>query len=89
MHLRRQRLEPPVADRLVAARVLLEVRDARDLEPDEEGGVVRDSLRVGLREAHRDVGREREALHGRDSRILECQLPHSQSSSGSDSRASS
>ncbi len=64
----RQRLEPAVADRLVAAGVRLEVLDAGDLEVDDEGGVVRDSLRVGLREADTDLGREREALHARSLR---------------------
>ena len=43
--------------------MLREVRDARDLEPDEERGVVRDALRVGLGEADEDLGREVEAVH--------------------------
>ena len=43
-----------VAQPLVAARVLLEVVDARDLEPDEVVRVVRDPLRVRLGEPHPD-----------------------------------
>jgi hypothetical protein len=54
-HARRQRLDPVRSDRPVAARVLCEIRDARHLEPDEVGGVVGDSLGVGLREAHPDL----------------------------------
>ena len=54
---------PLVAQRLVAARVLAQVLDARDLEPDEVRRVVRDALRVGVREADAHVGREREPLH--------------------------
>ena len=71
-HLRRQRLEALVPMGLVAARVSLEVLDPRDLEPDEEGSVVRDPLRVRLREPHPDVRREREAVHGRNPRIAAC-----------------
>ena len=63
MDLGRQRLETPLADRLVAACVFREVRDAGDLEPDDERRVVRDALRVRLGEADPHVGREREALH--------------------------
>ena len=63
--LRRQRLDPSIADRLVAAGVRLEVGDARDLEPDDERGVMRDALRVRLREPDPHVRREREAVHGR------------------------
>src|SRR4029079_4731260 len=43
--------------------VPLEVLDARDLEPDEVVRVVRDPLRVGLREAHFEVRCETEAVH--------------------------
>ena len=46
-----------------------EVVDARDLEPDEVDGVVRDALRVGLREAHPHLGREAEAPRGELSTI--------------------
>ena len=63
MHLRRQRLDPLRLDRQVAAGVLREVLDARDLEPDDERGVVRDPLRVRLGEADEDLGREPEAFH--------------------------
>ena len=62
----RQRLDPLRLDRQVAAGVLGEVRDARDLEPDDERGVVRDPLRIRLGEADEDVGREvvtLDALH--------------------------
>lgn len=61
--LRRECLDAPVADRLVAARVGGEIRDAGDLEPDDERSVMRDALGVGLGEADADVGRERETLH--------------------------
>ena len=46
---------PVVAQRLVAAGVLAQVLDARDLEPDEVRRVVRDPLRVGVREADAHV----------------------------------
>ena len=59
----RQRLDPLRLDRQIAAGVLGEVRDAGDLEPDHERGVVRDPLRVRLGEAHEDLGREVVALH--------------------------
>ena len=52
------RLDAVVAQRLVAAGKRAEVLDARDLEPDEVGGVVRDPLRVGLGEAHAYLGLE-------------------------------
>ena len=63
VHLGRQRLDPLLLDRPVAARVLGQPADARDLEPDDEGRVVRDPLRIRLREADDDVGREVVALH--------------------------
>ena len=62
MRLEHERLDPLVAQPLVAARVLLEVVDAGDLEPDEVVRVVRDALRVGLGEAHAHLGREVEAV---------------------------
>jgi NAD-dependent protein deacetylase/lipoamidase len=65
VRLDRQRLEALVANRLVAAGEPGEVVDARDLEPNEVGGVVGDSLGVGLGEAHDDVSGEVESLHGR------------------------
>ena len=54
VRLEHERLDPLVAQPLVAARVPLEVVDAGDLEPDEVVRVVRDALRVGLGEAHAD-----------------------------------
>ena len=68
----RQRFDAAVADRLVAACVPLEVRDARDLEPDDERGVVGDALSVRLREADPHVRREREAVHGANPTIRPC-----------------
>ena len=56
MRLEHERLDPEVAQPLVAAGVLLEVVDARDLEPDEVVRVVGDALRVGLGEADPDLG---------------------------------
>ena len=88
-HLGRQRLDAAVADRLVAAGVRLEVRDARDLEPDDEGRVVRDALRVRLREADADLGREREAVHGANTTIRACRPTPWRRSSASGSPASS
>ncbi len=63
MRLEHERLDPVVAQPLVAAGELLEELDARDLEPDEVVRVVRDALRVGLGEAHLDRCREAEAVH--------------------------
>ena len=63
VRLGRQRLVPVGLDAPVAAAEPGEVVDARDLVPDEVGGVVGDALRVGLREADGDLGREAEALH--------------------------
>ena len=60
VHLGRQRLDPLLLDRPVAARVLGEPADARDLEPDDERRVVRDPLRIRLREADDDLGRNSE-----------------------------
>ena len=53
-----QRLVPVGLEALVARAEAGEVLDARDLVPDEVGGVVGDALRVGLGEAHRHLGRE-------------------------------
>ena len=61
--LERQRLDAAVAKRLVAAGEGAQVLDARDLEPDEVGRVVRDPLRVGVGEADAHRHREGEALH--------------------------
>jgi acyl-CoA dehydrogenase len=57
------RLDPVVAEGLVAARERAQVLDARHLEPDEVGGVVGDPLRVGVGEPDAHRSREREALH--------------------------
>src|SRR5581483_427755 len=54
MRLEHERLDPLVAEALVAAGVALEELDARHLEPDEVGRVVGDPLRVGLGEADAD-----------------------------------
>ena len=56
----------------VAAAEAREVVDARDLEPDEVDGVVRDALRVGLGEAHAHLGREVEVHGAADSTIDPC-----------------
>ena len=58
-----ERLDPLVAERVVAARELLEIRDPRDLEPHEVVRVVHDSLSVRLGEAHGNVGVEVEPVH--------------------------
>ncbi len=55
----RERLHASVADRLVAACMRGQIGDACDLEPDDEGRVMRDALRIGLGEPDRDVRRER------------------------------
>ena len=68
VHLRRQRLDSLRLDRQVAAGMLRQVRDPRDLEPDDERGVMGDALCVGLGEADEDLGREVVALHWPDSR---------------------
>ena len=61
----RQRLDPLRLDRPVAAGVVGQVRDARDLEPDDVRRVVGDALRVGLGEAHADVvGAPESVRHG-------------------------
>ena len=65
VHLGRERLDPSRLDRQVAAGVLRQVRDAGDLEPDDERRVVGDRLRVRLGEADRDLGREVEAFDER------------------------
>jgi hypothetical protein len=50
-----ERLDPRLAERAVAAGVVLEVVDAADLEPDEVGRVVRDPLGVRLGEADTEL----------------------------------
>ena len=63
VRLDRERLVALLLDAPVAVRVAGEIRDPRHLEPHEVDGVVRDSLRVGLREADADLRLEVEALH--------------------------
>src|SRR5258708_37872750 len=63
MRLEHERLDALVAELLIPARVLLEKRDARNLEPDEVVRVVCDTLRVGLGEPHSDLCGERVTLH--------------------------
>jgi hypothetical protein len=58
----RHGLDAVVPERRIAASEAIEVVDARDLEPDEIFGVVRDALRVGLGEADPDLGLEVEAV---------------------------
>jgi hypothetical protein len=76
-----ERLDPTVAQRLVTAGERAEVFDARDLEPHEVGRVVRDPLRIGVREAHAHRRREGEAVHERqyldmsDERLSDPSLP--------------
>jgi hypothetical protein len=65
VRLDRRRLDPVVAERLVAAGERRQILDPSHLEPDEVDGVVSDPLRVGLREADRDLGCEAVALDRR------------------------
>src|SRR3954447_22509229 len=58
-----ERLEAPVPERGGAAGELLEVGDARDLEPDQVVRVVRDALGVRLGESDANVRAEAEAAH--------------------------
>src|SRR5207248_3573268 len=64
VRLDRERLDALGPQPGIAAAEPGEVVDPGDLEPDEVDGVVRDSLRVGFREAHLEAGREAE-LHDR------------------------
>jgi len=66
---RGERLDAPVADPLVAAGVRSEIRDARDLEPDDERRMVRDALGIGLGEPDAHVGERGEPFHGTNPRI--------------------
>jgi hypothetical protein len=61
--LEHQRLDALIPQRLVAARELAQVLNARDLEPDDVGGVVRDALGVGIRKTHPDRDREGVTVH--------------------------
>jgi NAD-dependent deacetylase len=63
-----ERFDPLGAQLGVAAGVLLEIGDARDLEPHEVVRVVGNSLRVRLGEAHAHVRREPVAVHAGESR---------------------
>jgi NAD-dependent deacetylase len=63
VRLQDERLEAFVAQPLVAVRELLEVLDARHLEPDEVARVVGDPLGVRLGEANADLGCETEPVH--------------------------
>ena len=63
MRLGHGRLESAGLEFAVPAREVSQVVDARDLEPDEVGAVVRDALRIRLREADAHLGRKRETLH--------------------------
>jgi hypothetical protein len=56
-------LQPEVSQALVPTGRLLEMLDARDLEPDEVVRVVRDPLRVGFREADANICLEGESAH--------------------------
>jgi hypothetical protein len=76
VHLDGERLDSLRLDGEIAAGVLRQVRDTRDLEPDDERRVVRDRLRVRFGEADRDLGREVEAFdellsHGRTLAVME------------------
>src|SRR3954471_15087981 len=63
VRLEHERLEPGLAQSRITAGELLQVRDARDLEPDEVVRVVRDALGVRLGEPNAHVGAEAEARH--------------------------
>jgi NAD-dependent deacetylase len=65
----RHRLDPLFSKGRVSAPETGEVVDARNLEPDEVLGVVRDPLRVGLGEADPDLGVEVEAVDGETLRM--------------------
>jgi hypothetical protein len=64
VRLDRHCLDAVLAERRVAAAEARQVVDARDLEPDEILGVVRDSLGVGLGEPDPELGVEVEAVDG-------------------------
>jgi len=61
--LEHERLEPAVAQRLIAAGVLPQVLHTGDLEPHEVRRIVGDALGVGVREADAHGRRERVTLH--------------------------
>ena len=62
--LEHERFESLFAQSGISTRVLRQVRDARNLEPDEVIGVVGDPLRVRLGEADGHLGAEAEIVHG-------------------------
>ncbi len=64
VRLDRQGLDALLDQTAVAARKARQIGDARDLEPVEVDGVVRDPLRVRLAEADTQIDREVVALHG-------------------------
>jgi NAD-dependent protein deacetylase/lipoamidase len=71
VRLEHDRLEAGGLQCRVTAGELLEVGDARDLEPDEVVRVVRHTLRVGLGEADAHVGAEADLAQGRHSTTVE------------------
>src|SRR2546423_10141864 len=71
MRLEHERFQAGLAQRGVSARVLLQIGDACDLEPDEVVGVVRHALRVGFGEADAHVGAEAEVPHRRHSTAVD------------------
>jgi hypothetical protein len=68
VRLERESFDALLAQRRVPAPKPCEVVDPRNLEPDQELGVVRDALGVGLGEPNADVSLEAEAV---DARTLE------------------
>src|SRR5512132_3721966 len=62
----RERLDPAFPNRRITACERGKIRDPRLLEPDDERRVVRDPLRVRLREADAYGMRERVAVHQRE-----------------------
>jgi NAD-dependent deacetylase len=71
VRLEHERLEPLVTESLVAPGVLGEVRNARDLEPDEVVRIVRHPLGVGLGEADGYLRAEAELTHARHSTAMD------------------
>src|SRR5256714_9078080 len=71
MRLEHERFQAGLAQRGVSARVLLQIGDACDLEPDEVVGVVRHALRVGFGEGDAHVCAEAEVPHGRHSTAVD------------------
>ena len=63
-------VHPRLEQRRIAALEAREVVDPRDLEPDEIRRVMGDGLGVGLREPHRHLRREAEAVHAASLRSL-------------------